>query len=165
MGVEVDDINEQMGEYFDVKDGEGALISSVTEDSAADEAGLEAGDVIIKIEDENIKSAGDVHKALSGTEPEQKMEILVIRKGKKKTIEITLGEVPENQMFKQIEMIGGDHNIFMKSPKMLHHVLPGEKDKDLRVIYDDEDDLKEMRNELEKMKKELKEMKKELKGK
>jgi len=168
MGVELDDINEQMGEYFDVKDGEGALITSVTEDSAAEAAGLEAGDVIVKMDGEDIESAEDVHSALAGTEPEQKMELRVIRKGKKKTLEITLGEVPENQMFKHIEMIGGDHNIFMKSPKIMNHGMKKahRMHKEMRIICDEEDDdLKEMRHELEKMKKELKKMKSELKDK
>lgn len=165
MGVEVDDINQQMGDYFDVEDGEGALITSVTEDSAAQKAGLKAGDVIVKIGDDDVESAGDVHAALAGTEPEQELDIQVIRKGKKKTMDITLGQVPENQMAKHLEMIGGNHNVFLKSPKMLHHGMsaPHGMHKEMRIIYDDDEDLKEMREELEKMKMELKKMQKELK--
>jgi len=165
MGVQVEDINEQMGDYFDVKDGEGALVTSVTEDSAAENAGLKAGDVIVKISDEDIESAGDVHKALAGTEPEQKLSIEVIRKGKKKQMDITLGELPEDQMTRHIEMIGGDHNVYMRSPKSLHHGMsaPHQMHKQLKVIYEDEKELKEMREELDKMKMELKEMQKELK--
>ena len=164
MGVEVDDLNEQMGNYFDVEDGEGALITSVTEDSAAEEAGLKAGDVIVLIGDEEIESAEDVHEALAGTEPEQKLDIKVIRKGKSKTLNITLGEVPENQMFKFMEMSGGDHNIHISSPKMLHHGMqaPHQMHKEMRVLYEGSDDLKEMRHELEKMKEELEKMKDEL---
>ena len=164
MGVEVDDISEQMGDYFDVEDGEGALITSVTEDSAAEKAGLKAGDVIVRIGDDEVESAGDVHAALAGTEPEQKLDIQVIRKGKKKSMDITLGEVPESQMIKHLEMIGGDHNIFIKSPKMLHHGMqaPHQLHKEMRIIHSGDDDLKEMRHELEKMKKELKKMKAEL---
>lgn len=167
MGIEVDDINEQMGKYFDVKDGEGALISSVTEDSAADEAGLEAGDVIVKIGDEDIESAGDVHAALAGTEPEQKLEIKIIRKGKKKTLDITLGEVPDSQAFKFIEMIGGDNHMAVTGSNKRFHGMPNtpRTPGNVHIIIDDEDDLKEMRDELEEMKRELEEMKAELKNK
>ena len=167
MGVEVDDINEQMGKYFDVEDGEGALITSVTEDSAAENAGLEAGDVIVRIGDDEIESASDVHAALAGTEPDQKLEIKVIRKGKNKKMDITLGQVPESQMFEHIEMISNDNSFFISSPKTLHHGMskPHQMHKEMRIILEDETELKEMREELEKMKMELKKMQAEMKNK
>ncbi len=165
MGVELDDISRQMGEFFEVEDGKGALITSVNEDSAAEKSGLKAGDVIIRIGDEEVRSAGDVHEALAGTEPEQKLEILVIRKGKKKTLDITLGEVPENQMFKHLEIFQGKHNFPDRLPKKFYHgmQMPHRMNQEKYFILDGEDELKEMRHELEKMKKELKEMKKDLK--
>jgi len=164
MGIGVDDINEQMGEYFEVEDGEGALITFVNEDSAANDADLKAGDVIIKIGDHDIKSASDVHPVLAETEPGEELEIRIIRKGKKKNIDITLGEVPESQFFSSIESSGGDNEFFIQSPKMLLHGMsdPHKLHKQVRILCDDENDLKEMRDELDKMKKELEKMKEEL---
>ncbi len=158
MGIEVDDISEQMGDFLDVEDGEGALITSVTENSAAEQAGLKAGDVIINIGDDEVDEAAEVYEALAGTQPGQKLDIELIRKGKKKSLEITLGEVPESQMVKHMGMIGGDNDFFIQSPKMHNERL-----NEMRIIYDDDEDLKEMRQELENMKKELKKMKEELK--
>lgn len=165
MGVVLDDINEQMGDFFGVKDGKGALVTSVTEDSAAEDAGLEAGDIIIKIEDEAIESAKDVHAALDGTEPEQKLEVEVIRKEKKITLRVTLGEVPEKQWFGHKGAMNSDNDFFIQSPKMLNHEIHAapEFHKEMRVIYEDESELTEMREELEKMKKDLEKMKAELK--
>ncbi len=170
MGIELDDINEQMGAYFDVEDGEGALVTSVNEDSAAEKAGLKAGDVIIKMGDSDIESAGDVHQALSGTKAEDEMEIKVVRKGKKKSFDITLGEMPESQMLTHLEMIGEGGNFHIQSPKMLLHGMsnqdhnfPADIQREIRILSDNDGELKEMREEMESLKEELLEIRKTLK--
>jgi C-terminal processing protease CtpA/Prc len=155
MGVELDDLNEQMGRYFEVEDGNGALITSVNEDSAAEKAGLRAGDVIVQMGDEEIQSASDVHSAMAGTEPDEELQLTVIRKGTEKDINITLGEAPAFGGVSPKMLYHGMPKGYHKVPKMMH--------KEMRVIHEGENDLKEMRHELEKMKKELKKMKEELK--
>ncbi len=172
MGVELDDINEQMGDYFDVEDGSGALITSVNEDSAAEKAGLKAGDVIVKMDDEDIESAADVHNLMSDTEAEDEIKIKIVRKGKNKTLDITLSDFPEDQMLKHFEVLtSGNHTFDVRSPKMLFHGMPHGQffpdnlDREIRIISEDDEDLKEMRSELEEMKKELMEMRDELKNK
>src|ERR1700682_30856 len=48
LGVQVESVGRQLGEYFGIKDGEGILIKSVEKNSPAEKAGLKAGDVIIR---------------------------------------------------------------------------------------------------------------------
>ena len=71
MGVNLDDLNEQMGEYFGVEGGKGALVTEVVEDSPAAKAGLKAGDVIVKLGEKDIDSSAALHKAMADTEPER----------------------------------------------------------------------------------------------
>ncbi len=173
MGVELDDISEQMGDYFEVEDGKGALITSVHEDSAADKAGLKAGDIIVKMGDEEIESASDVYSALSDTKADDEMKIEVVRKGKNKSMDLTLGDLPEDQMIKNIRMIGDDHEVMdIRTPKMLFHGMPraphdfpGNLQREIRILTEGENDLKEMRKELKKMQKELEKIQEELKNK
>ena len=47
LGVQTESLTRQLGEYFGVKDGEGVLVRSVEKGSAAEKAGLKAGDVIV----------------------------------------------------------------------------------------------------------------------
>jgi predicted metalloprotease with PDZ domain len=169
MGVSLDDVGGQMAEYFEV-DG-GALITNVNEDSPAAKAGLKAGDVIVKVGDTNIEDSADVHKAMQDTEPEQELKVKVMRKGDDKTIKVTLGEMPENMTFKNIQIhTDGDEHFSVTAPKMLMHGKNGGQKQQYRIMRTTPegswtiqgDDLDELKEELEKMKKELKEMKKEL---
>jgi membrane-associated protease RseP (regulator of RpoE activity) len=184
MGVHLDDINEQMGEYFGVEGGEGALVTEVVEDSPAAAAGLKAGDVIVRLGGNEIDSPATLHKVIAGTEPEQQMAVEVVRKGEVKSLNLTLGEVPESRFGKHMEFIGqdgGDHFSIHAPPRMMKHFRHhGDDDVKVKVIRrgapHDEDieiyeleeieeahqELKMMREELDKMRQELKEMKKEL---
>ena len=179
MGVHLDDLNEQMGEYFGVKDGNGALVTEVVEDSPAAKAGLKAGDVIVKVGENDVESAASLHKAIADTEPEQQMAIKVMRKGRSKDLSITLGEMPEEAFSKRMEFIGKGDNHFSihTAPRMMKHF--GHDDVDVRVIrraphakheylelkelHEAESELKEMREELHNMQKELKKIQEELK--
>ena len=171
MGVELDDINEQMGSYFEVKEGNGALITSVHEDSAAEKAGLQAGDIIVKMGDEDIESAADVHSAMSGTKPEEEMKIQIVRKGENQLKTLTLSDLPKNQLIQHFEMVNGDQSFTVRSPKMLFHGMPHAPKfpqglhKEIRVITESEGEIDNMREELEKMKAELMEIREELKKK
>ena len=59
LGVSVDSLSDQLAQYFGASDG-GALVTSVEKDSAADKAGLKAGDVITSINGERVRDAGQV---------------------------------------------------------------------------------------------------------
>lgn len=165
LGVTLDDIEGQMAEFYEVEDGKGALVTGIIEESGAESAGLKAGDVIVKIGDEDISSASDVHEALAGTEAEQELKIQVVRKGKNKSMDVKLGEMPENAMSRHMEIIGPDNEFTIKVPKMMHrmHVAPRVE---MRHEFEmEKEELEEMREELEVMREELEEMREELKKK
>ncbi|MCP4800910.1 MAG: PDZ domain-containing protein [bacterium] len=92
LGVQLKDLNCQLSEYFGVD--RGVLIEEIIKDSAAEEAGLKAGDVIIKIEDTKIGCGSDVIAFMQGTKPEEKVKVCVKRKGKNKSKKVTLGAAP-----------------------------------------------------------------------
>jgi serine protease Do len=180
MGVHLDDLNEQMGEYFGVEDGKGALVTEVVEDSPAAAAGLKAGDVIIKVGGMDIDSSNGLHEAMSDTEPEQQMAVKVMRKGNSKDVSITLGGMPESAITTSYKIVtDGDDNFTVHSAPHMMKYFDSHGDVDIEVIqrkhkdlqktheymelHEADGELKEMREELEKMKEELKEMQEELK--
>jgi serine protease Do len=63
LGVSVDSLGDQLAQYFGAKDG-GALVTSVERDSAAEKAGLKAGDVITSINGTRVRDAGQVVDAV-----------------------------------------------------------------------------------------------------
>lgn len=167
MGVHLDDLNEQMGEYFGVKDGKGALVTEVVEDSPAAEAGLKAGDVITKLDDTEVADSGELYKFMAGSEKDQKVQVGYMRKGKFSKTEITLAEAPQTEFSNHIKiMTDRNHNMHFNGPKKLHIERAPHAERHVEVIrevHGADDDIEEMRNELDKMRQELEEMRKELK--
>lgn len=89
LGVTMQGLTPQLAEYFGIKEGEGALLSSVREDSPAEKAGLRAGDVIVEVDGEAVEGPGGVMRAISGHD-EGEVEITVVRDKKRRTMKATL---------------------------------------------------------------------------
>lgn len=70
----------------------GAKITAVTENSAAEKAGLKTGDIITKINDESVSDHGDVTRVISKLKPEEKVTISYKRDGKENKATATLGK-------------------------------------------------------------------------
>jgi S1-C subfamily serine protease len=79
LGVMTQPLSEDLGEYFGVRDGEGALVSEVVDSSPAARLGLRAGDVITKLDGNDINGPGDLLRAMRDIEEEKEIEVTWIR--------------------------------------------------------------------------------------
>jgi len=96
LGIQMQDLNDALLEALDLGDGtHGVLVADVVDDSAADKAGIERGDVILTIDGDAVESADSLRDRVADFDAGDKVEIQVFRDGKKKKIEVTLGEAPE----------------------------------------------------------------------
>ncbi len=168
LGVEMQKLTEQLGEYFKVKGGEGVLVSSVIEDSPAEKAGLKAGDVIVKIDDEEIEGGSDLIEYLGDKEEGDEVTINVVRKGKTKEIKVTLGECPKERCRQCYGKGYGRHFDKFKVLKDLEIYIPDidreELLKDFEDIHIDLDEpIEELREQMEELRKELDELKEKVK--
>jgi serine protease Do len=101
LGVSVQNLGEQLAEYFGVE--EGALVVSVVEDSPAEVAGIQAGDVILEVAGEAVDGPGDLIEILSEQEAGP-TTILLMRDRQERTLTVELEE--RSQWRRQQE---GDH--------------------------------------------------------
>jgi serine protease Do len=90
LGVQTESLTRQLGEYFGVKDGEGVLVRSVEKGSAAEKAGLKAGDVIIKADNEKLTDRSDLSHILRSHRTGGKMTLVVMRDKHEQTFTVTL---------------------------------------------------------------------------
>jgi serine protease Do len=90
LGVQTESLTRQLGEYFGVKDGEGVLVRSVEKGSAADKAGLKAGDVIVKADNEKLTDRSDLSHILRNHRTGGKMTLVVTRDKHEQTLTVTL---------------------------------------------------------------------------
>jgi len=84
LGITVEGIDDQLAEYFGVK--EGLLVKSVTADSAAQKAGIKAGDVITAINGSKVYDASDLNRALDRVESSGEFTAEVVRDKKTQSL-------------------------------------------------------------------------------
>lgn len=83
LGVETEAIGPQLAEFFGVKDG--VLVRAVIKDSAAEKAGVKAGDVIVKIGGEEVSRPGDISSVLRSADASD-LSIVVVRNRREVTL-------------------------------------------------------------------------------
>jgi S1-C subfamily serine protease len=64
LGIDAEDLNGQLGTFFGAPEGEGILVRDVGSGSVAEKAGLKAGDVIVSLNGDRIRSVGDLRAKL-----------------------------------------------------------------------------------------------------
>lgn len=79
VGIQLMDLNEQLGEYFGITDGEGVLIVEVDEESPAAKAGLKAGDVIVEVDGKKVESASEITAQMEEHESGEQVNYSVVR--------------------------------------------------------------------------------------
>jgi len=92
------DLTPQLGDFFGARNGEGVLVRSIEKGSAAEAAGLKAGDVIVRVENERITDRGDWKTALRNHR-RGKVSVGIIRDKKEQTISITIAEPKDDSSF------------------------------------------------------------------
>jgi membrane-associated protease RseP (regulator of RpoE activity) len=169
LGVKIHDLeNDDLAEYFDVDEGKGVLVLGVTDDSAAEQAGVKAGDVIIELNDEDINSGDELIDEVQEMEAGDEFDLVVVRHGRKMTLTGEIQESEEHSMF----MFKGDR---LQEPfkwAQRYHIDEDDLEdmhENLKDVYrfhidrdDLHDDLEELKEELEDLKEELKDKLKEL---
>lgn len=93
-GIYVQDLTPELAGAFSIDVGRGALVSEIAADSAADEAGLQPGDVILRMAKSDINSAQDFHNAEGRLAIGESLKVEYVRKGKKRNVQLTIQPVP-----------------------------------------------------------------------
>jgi serine protease Do len=90
LGIDAEDIGGQLGSFFGAPDGEGILVRSVNSGSAAEKAGLKAGDVITSFNGERVRSLGDLREKLASQSEGKAAKIGVLRNRSEVTLSVEL---------------------------------------------------------------------------
>lgn len=105
LGVMIQALTEDLAEALGVETTKGVLISQVLEDSPAEKAGLQDGDIIIQINDKQTDSVSDLRNAIGLLKPGTKITVKYIREGKEGAAKVKL--MDKDQLSKT-----NDHKLF-----------------------------------------------------
>lgn len=95
LGVTIQDFNPDLAEAFGIEAGEGAIITKVEPDSAAEAAGLQAGDLIVSIDGRPIAGSADLRSQVGLKRTGRAIVIGIIRDGEPQSVEATLRRGPK----------------------------------------------------------------------
>ncbi|MGH3664757.1 MAG: S1C family serine protease, partial [Egibacteraceae bacterium] len=90
LGIQGQTIDPQVAESYDLSASEGAVVVEVLPGSAADEAGLQRGDIITAVDDQPVPSMVELAGRIRGFQPGDEIELTVVRHGEERTLSATL---------------------------------------------------------------------------
>jgi serine protease Do len=90
LGIEIADVNAMIAENFNLPVSQGVLINGVRENSAAEESGLQEGDVIVGIDGRTINSVSELQEWVARNRPGKEIHVSFLRSGKKGEVKARL---------------------------------------------------------------------------
>jgi Do/DeqQ family serine protease len=90
LGVEGSELNSKVSQEFGIKDTEGFYINKVTKNSGAEKAGMQKGDVIKKLDGQNITTFAELTGYISTKRPNDKVVVTFVREGQTKIASVAL---------------------------------------------------------------------------
>lgn len=96
LGVVIQEVDSGLAEALGLPEAKGVLIADVVEDGPAAKAGIERGDLVLKVNGEAVNSVGALRNVVANAGAETKVKLRLMRDGEEKTVAVTLGERPED---------------------------------------------------------------------
>lgn len=90
IGLVGEDLSGQLAQFFDVDQGAGVLVKEVVPGSAAEAAGLRAGDVVVGLDDERIETLADLRALLADDERDAAAALVIVRKGRERSLPVEM---------------------------------------------------------------------------
>ncbi|MFY0482417.1 trypsin-like peptidase domain-containing protein [Flavobacterium sp. PLA-1-15] len=92
LGVEGAELNATMSKEFGINQTEGFFINRVNKNSGAEKSGLTKGDIIVKLDNQNISSAADLNSYINTKRPNDKVQVTFLRDEKLMTTSVSLSK-------------------------------------------------------------------------
>ena len=96
LGVVIQEVNKDLAESFGLDKPAGALVAQVMPEGPAAKGGLQAGDVILNLNGQPIIMSADLPHLVGALKAGEKAELDVVRAGERKTLQMTVGALPED---------------------------------------------------------------------
>jgi serine protease Do len=92
IGVDIRPVTKEVAESIGLGKERGAFIRSVEKDGPADKAGVEAGDIVLRVDGKPVERTSDLQKLIFGIRPGTRTTLQVFRNGQTRDIAVTVGE-------------------------------------------------------------------------
>lgn len=97
LGVQIQTVTDEIAESLGLEEASGALVSGVVKDGPAEKSGVLSGDIILEFDGKKVDEMRDLPIIVADTAVEKEVDVLVLRKGEKQTIGVTLGRLEDGE--------------------------------------------------------------------
>ncbi len=98
LGVGIQDISDEMAEYYGIKGRQGVLVSQVFQGDPADKAGIRTRDIIISVNGKKIKTSRELTRIIAAFHVNEMVKITALRNGREKTFNVKIAKRQEGQL-------------------------------------------------------------------
>jgi serine protease Do len=103
LGVRIQQVTDNLAESLDLGTAHGALIAGLDDKGPAKPAGMQPGDVVVKIDGKDVKEMRDLPRIVADTPVGKEVDVVVVRKGKEQTLKVTIGRLKEEKKVAEVE--------------------------------------------------------------
>jgi serine protease Do len=107
LGVSIQPLTPELARSFGSKDVKGVLINEVMPDSPAAKAGLKPGDILLEFDGRPMEGPGDLQRAVGFFSPDRGAKVKIWRDQGEKTLEVKVGQAPDERQAQQQRPGGG----------------------------------------------------------
>lgn len=136
LGVRIQPVTNDIGESLGMKEAKGAFIAGVTRGGPAEKSGVLPGDVILKFGEREISKVRDLPRIVAESPVGKAVGVVVLRKGKEVTIQVTLGRLEDTEKTTKVSISGKSQQTDEKSSKTALGITVGELNGAARKKYD-----------------------------
>jgi serine protease Do len=94
-GLEVRELTQELAQVLDIEFNSGLFIDRIFEDSPAEAAGLEVGDIIVEVNGIMVRNVKQANRSIFGLRVGDKLNLVILRNGNQLSVALTLGERPK----------------------------------------------------------------------
>jgi serine protease Do len=120
LGVQIQPVTAEIADSLGLKKAEGALVAEPQAESPAAKAGVAAGDVITAVDGATIKDSRELARKIGMMAPGSRVKLTLTRKGEVKTMDLTLGKMPDQKQAK----VQGEKDASTDSPRLGLNLAP-----------------------------------------
>ncbi len=96
IGVQIQEVARETAEAFGLPKATGALVNSVEKGGPSDKAGIEVGDIILKVDGRDVRTSSELPRIITMIRPGTKVNLTLWRKGAQRDVAVTVAELKED---------------------------------------------------------------------
>ena len=104
LGVRIQNVDDATAEALSLGAARGALVAGIDDKGPAKPSGLEVGDVIVRFDGREVKDSRDLPRIVASTPVGKAVDVVIVRKGKEETKQVTLGRLEDGEKQQQANL-------------------------------------------------------------